>query len=36
MLDEPSLDTDPKIVIEIILGIRFLNKESGISVILVE
>ena len=36
MLDEPSLGIAPKIVSEIAQAIKRLNKESGISVILVE
>ena len=36
MLDEPSLGIAPKIVSEIAQAIRRLNKETGISVILVE
>lgn len=36
MLDEPSLGIAPKIVAEIMQAIRLLNKETGISVVLVE
>ncbi|MBV6271342.1 ABC transporter ATP-binding protein [Alcaligenaceae bacterium CGII-47] len=36
MLDEPSLGIAPKVVAEIVLAIERLNRERGISIILVE